>query len=213
MNSKTNCLFIALLLFCTHELISQNFKFGALAGIGVTNSHITNKPEEIGDALIFYPMISYNFNGYIGYKSARFFGLSLEPGFIQKGGVQTYDKNDKNDNVNIKLFYIQMPLLADFYITDELFVSVGPEFAFLINAKAKSKDQSADINDWYDNTFELSGMVGINYNIFTKFDIGLRYSHGISYSNKLIWTDIEGNVVRESNEYNQYWQFILRFKI
>ncbi len=96
--------------------------------------------------------------------------------------MRHYNDDTSDDNVNITLMYLQLPLLVDLYITKKLFVSIGPEFAYLINAKAKSKDQSADIKDWYENTFELSGMIGVNYNIFERFDIGLRYSHGLTYT-------------------------------
>lgn len=62
---------------------SQNFKFGLAAGIDITNAHLTNKPDGYySDNQVYYPMIAYNFNGYIGYKQSESWGLSIEPGFI-----------------------------------------------------------------------------------------------------------------------------------
>lgn len=213
MQSKTSWLIIGILLFGVLQLQSQNFKFGALAGIGITNLHVTDKPEISGKSSVYSPLISYNLNVYVGYKSTGIFGCSIEPGLIQKGGVIQYDENDKDDNLNIKLYYFQIPLLANFYLTDKFFASIGPEFAFLTNAEGKSKDHSSDINNLYENNFELSGILGINYNIFKNIDIGLRYSHGITPTKTISFTDKEGNITSESNEYNQYGLFIIRFKM
>lgn len=213
MKTKTSGLIILLFLLSSLSLHSQEIKFGALAGIGITNAHVTNKPEIAAKSLVYNPMLSYSFNLYVGYKSEGVFGCSAEPGYIQKGGTLTYNEESKDDNVNMKLMYLQFPLLADFFITDKLFVSIGPEFAYLINAKAKSKDHSMDIMEFYDNQFELSGMIGINYNIFKRFDIGLRYSHGITHTKQITWTNEEGIVKGNSEEYNQYWLFIFRYKI
>ena len=213
MKTKTIWLTFALILFSGLSLKAQDIKFGVLAGLDVAKAHMTNIPDIAKDATAYYPMISFNINGYAGYKSAGFWGLSVEPGFIQKGGVVQYDKDSQDDDVRFQLFYAQLPILADFYITDKFFASIGPEFAYLINAKAKSKDHSNDIWSFYDNYFEISGLIGLNYNIIEKVDIGLRYSHGITYTRKITWTDENGKPLGESKEYNQYFQLIVRFKI
>lgn len=202
-----------LIIFSESILHAQNFKFGLLTGFDIANARLTNKPDIEGDLRIYYPMISFNANGYIGFRSARFWGLSVEPGFIQKGGVQLMNKEDKKDDLKFKLNYIQIPILADFYLTNKLFISIGPELAYMLNAKVKSKDNSNDISDIYDNDFEISGLIGINYNIIKKLDIALRYSHGLSYTMKIIWRGDFGDYLGKSKEYNQYFQLLVRLKI
>ena len=83
----------------------------------------------------------------------------------------------------------------------------------MINAKAKTKDNSNDISEFYDNKFELSGLIGINYTINKNVDIGLRYNHGLTYTSKITWVDSMGNLLDNSKEYNQYIQLIIRLKI
>ncbi len=213
MKTKIVCIISGLILFSAFCLKAQNFKFGLLAGVDVSNTLMADKPDIEGYSRLYDPMVSFNVNGYIGYKSPGFWGLSLEPGFIRKGGIQRFDKENKDDDVKFQLYYIQIPMLVDFYVCNKLFLSVGPEFAYMINATAKSKDYSNDISEYYDNNFEISGMIGINYSFLENFDIGLRYNHGLSYVSKVTWTDETALLTNESKEYNQYIQIIIRFKI
>jgi len=209
MKTKTIWTIFGLIILSGLNIYAQDFKFGLLAGFDVVNARLTNKPETEGDSRVFYPMISFNANGYVGFKSARFWGISCEPGFIQKGGVT----KGVNNNIRIQLNYIQIPILFDFFIQDKIFISVGPELSYMINAKARSKDNSNDISDLYDKDFEVSGMIGINYNIIDKLDLGLRYNHGLTYISKIAWTNAIGEFQGESKEYNQYFQLVVRFKI
>lgn len=204
---------LGLLLSFKTNIFAQEINYGLLGGIDFANARLTNKPKANGDSRIFHPMVSFNVNGYIGYKISRLWGLSAEPGFIQKGGVMLYDKENKDDNKRLQLNYLQLPILVDFYMGEKLFLSVGPEFAYMINAKLKSKDNLQDISKFYENDFEISGVLGINYNIHANFDIGIRYNHGLTYSSILTLRDADGASIGESKEYNQYFQVFVRFKL
>ncbi|MBP7508542.1 MAG: PorT family protein [Prolixibacteraceae bacterium] len=209
MTKKTILFAVGLIVISNLTAFSQNFKFGLIAGLDIANAHLTNKPEGFGDNQVYYPMIAYNFNGYIGYKKSELWGLSIEPGFIQKGGRQ----KSSDDYIRFNLNYLQLPILFDYYIVDKFYVSIGPELSYMINAKAKSKDNSNDITDLYDRRFELSGLVGINYRIIDKLDIGLRYNHGFTYTSKITWTDKFGESIGESKDYNQHFQLFVKLKI
>jgi hypothetical protein len=208
MKTKTINILLGLLLASGLSANAQNLKFGILAGFDVANSHLMNKPKWY-DSRVYYPMISFNLNGYVGYKNSGFWGLSAEPGFIQKGGRQ----KGIDENIRFQINYLQLPILLDLYISDKFFISIGPEFSFLINSKAKSTHSSNTIEDIYDKWFELSGLVGVNYQLTDKLDIGMRYNHGLTYTSKITFTDIFGNQLAEIKEYNQYFQLIVRFKI
>lgn len=209
MTKKTIFFTICLIVILNLTAFSQNLKLGFVAGFDVANAQLINRPDGIGNNQVYYPMIAYNFNGYVGYKKSDLWGLSIEPGFIQKGGRQ----KSSNDYIRFNLNYIQLPILFDYYFVDKFYISIGPELSYLINAKVKSKDSSNDITDLYDNRFELSGLVGINYKIIDKLDIGLRYNHGLTYTSKITWTNANGTSLGESKEYNQYFQLVVKLKI
>src|SRR3972149_6768035 len=211
MKTMLTLIILGLTSFSGLNINAQDFRFGLLAGLDIANSHWINIPDMYGGSKKLYPMISFNLNAYAGYKSVGLWGMSVEPGFIQKGGVQKFF----GDVVRLQLNYIQLPVLADFYLSDRFFISAGPELAYAIDMKAKSitRNYVTDISDFYDNRFELSGMIGLNYKIIEKLDIGLRYNHGITNTSSFEYTDSNGNPLGEMKEYNQYIQLILRFII
>jgi hypothetical protein len=208
MNSKTLWMLLGLLLFSGMKLCAQNFKFGFIAGMDIAKSHLKDKPDI--QNLDYYPMISYNLNGYIGYKSSRLWGLTVEPGFIQKGFVF---KNEQYGNIRSQINYIQLPMLLDIYLTKKICLSAGPEIAYMINAKLKLKEHYPGSNtDSYDKRLELSGIIGLNYKITEKFSANFRYNYGLTYIREL--TQFENSVnSTEIKEYNQYFQLSIRYKL
>lgn len=177
-----------------------------MAGFDVANAHITEKTVYLEDnTRIYYPMVSFNANAYLGYKPGNRLGISLEPGFIQKGGIYKSPFNENAEDVRVQLNYTQIPALFDIYISNRLFFTLGPEFAGMVSAKAKSKSGSNSIYKLYDRHSEISGMAGFNYSILEFLDIGLRYSHALTPSRSMHFTDDFGIDIGESKEYNQYF--------
>lgn len=205
MKKIPNLFLSVLILISANFVFAQDLKLGFIAGVDLTNIRFEKNNDYFNGSIPdFKHIISYNANGYIGYKSNSFWGLSFEPGYIKKGG----DFTDFNSRYTFS--YIQLPVLADLYISDKFFISIGPELGYLVKAKFENNDLSMDILDRCDNRFELSGLLGINYSIFKNTEIALRYSYGLTYTAKTFFSDNYGNQLRQ---YNHYIQFILRFKI
>lgn len=202
---------LILTLLSTIGVNAQDFAFGLVAGFDVANTRISNMPDPYDGNKPYYPLIAFNVNAHISFKSKSFWAVSIEPGFIQKGEHYRYD--DKNKNIKFIYNYFQIPIFVDFFPTKKLSFSIGPEFAFLVNAKAKSKDDSNDVTDIYHEKFEISALVGVNYNVFKYIDIGLRYSRGLTHILAFTFTDETGTTIGEGKLYNQYFQFFVRFKI
>ena len=72
---------------------------------------------------------------------------------------------------------------------------------------------SYDVDFLYDNKLEISGILGLNYSLFKFLDLGVKYNHGIMHTTSITYTGDSGDEIGESKEYNQYWQFMVRFKI
>jgi hypothetical protein len=207
---KTSIATLVTILISILSCPAQDFKFGVLAGLDLSTTQQTNLPDNLSEFWDVDPMITFNVNGYAGYKSAGIWGISVEPGFIQKGALHKSD----DSKARFQLNYIHMPVLGDIYLLDKLFISVGPEFGWMINAKAKADDYTNDITEIYKNhRYELSGLIALNYELNEHLDIGIRYNHGLTNISKITYTDQLGNVTGESKEYNQYFQIILRFRI
>ena len=205
MNNRLYILLIFFVFIFGYKLHAQEFKYGFEAGFDIANSHVTNLPK---GGRLYYPMISYNFNGYLGFNTNGMIGVSIEPGFIQKGGLQK-----GNPDIRFQNNYIQIPILVDFYVTDRIFISIGPEFSYLMNAKAKLTNISNDITQLYDRRKELSALVGLNYNFYKWLAVGFRYNHGLTYTTKIQLANEYGDIIGEIKEYNQYFQLLLRIQL
>ena len=107
--------------------------------------------------------------------------------------------------------FLQLPILADFYLTDRLSISIGPEFSFFLSSKAKGEHATFNTSDDHDQ-LEVSGIIGIKYSLLKFLEIGLRYNHGINSPSSLMWIDDFGSIVDFSKQYYQYSQFTLRIK-
>lgn len=189
-------------------LNAQILELGLKTGFGIANTHITNLPETENHSDIFSPILSYSVNGTINYRSKGLLGVTLEPGIIQKGWFSY--KGNANEN-KITFQYLQLPVLSDFYVSDKLFFSIGPELKYLLNAKNKSDYGTEKITE-LNRKFELSGLIGCAYRIHNNLDIGLRYSHGLTQtSEKVFWVmdESDENPVKMKN-YNQYLQIFMK---
>lgn len=210
MRLKRFSLLIMLLILLPGVNNAQEFKFGGLSGITASKIFVNNNSFDLYEEID--PLISFNINAYIAYKSKKFWNIAIEPGFIQKGYNTSVNTDYIQGDAKIRLNYIQLPLLAELYISNKLYFSLGPEFAYMLNAKYKVL-KKRDITDIYDNRFEISGLIGINYNIYKNFDIGLRYNRGLTKTTGIIFMNDTGEYMDETKEYNQYLQFIVKFII
>ena len=205
MKTRSIILCIALFVITINITNAQSFQFGGQIGFDIANSYWANKVEYMEK--VYYPMASYNINFIINYKISKV-GISIEPGVIQKGGVAKYMDEKFRHQIN----YIQFPLLFNYYITDNLYFSIGPELSYMISANVKAKDSKNDNLEFFDKRMEVSGIVDITYNIIKNINIGVRYNHGITSIKKAIFVDQYGNELGESKIFNQYFQLFLKFK-
>ena len=89
---------------------------------------------------------------------------------------------------------------------------MGPEFSYLIEARSKSANQSNDLTDFIDNKFEVSGAIGLNYDISNRFSLKMKYNHGLTCLSKLPLVD-DLNHTGIVKLYGRYFQISLRYNI
>jgi hypothetical protein len=211
MKKTLFCSCIVFITFAVSGLNAQKFYFGIQTGVNRSNIHVTERATYFLKGSLYKPFISYAINGYLSYKSNSNWGISIEPGFIQKGGMRVpialFGPNEWKNSSS----YFQFPILYDLYFFKNFSFSIGPEFTYLL----KSQDSDIAITN---HTFaprknvEIGGLAGIQYNIHKVVDVGLRYGHSLSATYR-VWYDDFGDSVGLSTEYNSYFQVFLRFKI
>lgn len=201
---KAIFLSLCLLVSISINAFAQSLKYGVSTGLILSNSYT---PDAIDSEMLFgTPMISGNVNFLIAYQSKGKWGISLEPGFIQKGWRYKNPFNYQDFN-RVKLNYFQLPVLVEYRLRNNIYLSGGPELAYLANAKLRVEDFSVDMNGIYNRKFELSGILGIHYKIFEKIDVGLRMNIGLT-NISTYWT--LGNQ-GPFNDFNLYSQVVFRY--
>ena len=80
------------------------------------------------------------------------------------------------NDTDIKLNYLNIPVLAKYYIVDKKFsVEAGPQLGVLLSAKADSQN----IKD-FTRSADLGFNLGAGYNFTDNLSVGLRYTIGLS---------------------------------
>jgi predicted porin len=98
--------------------------------------------------------------------------------FSAAAGVSYAQQGWKMNGNTLKLDYLNVPVVADFYVAPGLALKTGVQFGFLMNAKAEDidiKDDSEKLN--------ISIPIGISYEI-SNFVFDARYNVGVTKVNK-----------------------------
>jgi len=238
MKGKTHNVLTGLFLMLAFQLAGQKMEYGIIGGMDVSALRMSNTPsEKIGTSWVYNPLIGFNVNASAEYKNDTW-GLSIEPGFIQKGGVQLFSyanfqsRYTINNHVATRMNYLQLPLLYNIYFTDEFCFSVGAEYSYLMHTDSKltstpnsiknalvafdsTQDQfdSRYITNNFPNHHELSGIVGFSYAITDEVDVRLRYNYGATELATISWMDQAGFVYSASHIRCHYLQLSLKYKI
>jgi len=119
--------------------------------------------------------------------------LSLSAGALVSNQGAKYDYFDENNGRNqytVDLDYVQVPLMASYYVLPGLAVKAGVQPGFKMRAKAKLDNATVDLDELYTmdrmltgedvkvSTFDLSIPVGISYE-YKNVVLDARYNWGL----------------------------------
>ena len=156
--------------------------------VGGTLSKYTGDVEDMKFKLGFVGGVEF------GYYVSNQFALTASFLFAMEGTkVKDVPYTYKRD-VSSTLTYLNVPLLANFYITKSLSIKAGIQPGFMLSAEGKSMflfdDRNEHVTAEFDisgthryNKFDLSIPMGISYEI-DGFVIDARYSLGLLKINK-----------------------------
>ena len=120
----------------------------------------------------------------IGVAAGAELGYQVSDAFALTAGVGYSMQGVKLDGGKIKMDYLNIPVLANYYVVKGLAIKAGIQPGFLLSAKAGD----TDIKDGC-KKFDLSIPVGLSYEI-SDFVIDARYNLGLTKSFK--GDDVEG---------------------
>lgn len=161
---------------------AQEHQFGVQSGFGISGIHDKDK--------IFHysqrepkPGFGYSFNLFYTYKFNQKIGFTIEPGYLSHAyGAKYFAQNSANNSTrsSYKKNYISMPITFNWYFTDKFYLTVGPEIQYVVSVMTKINGERQTFEN-LNERLRLNGIIGINYQLLTNLDIGLRYANEIPY--------------------------------
>lgn len=154
---KIALLAVALIALCTTTVSAQGFGWGVKAGINVANINDLQGDSKAG----------FTAGVFADYKFGRF-ALSADLLYSREGAKGDHDSKIKSN-------YLNIPILANYYIVGGLAVKAGIQPGFLLSAKGG--DES--ITDAF-HTMDFAIPVGVSYEIFDRIIVDARYNFGLA---------------------------------
>lgn len=184
-------IFTAIIVFLFASANAQKVKFGAKAGFNLANL--------TGDFADSSTITGFNAGIFAEIKITDKFAIQPELLFSTQGNkikIPVYD----NSSVIVyyyegkkNLTYLNLPVIAKYYIIDKLSIEAGPQIGLLLGAKVKyssdralptlytSKSEYDIKNDLKSIDFGLS--FGANYDISKNLYLNFRYNLGLANIN------------------------------
>ncbi len=176
---------------------AQNFSYGVKAGLNMAS--VTKDGDDLEGA---DKKMRMGFHaGLVGeYQVSDIFGVQAELLYSQQGVKFVPTEGDGKDVA--KLEYINLPIMAKFYLVDGLSLEVGPQFGYLMSAKRKVSDfkgEMAEENGEVDlldekavgkdflKRMDVSAALGLSYRFAFGLDVSARYNLGLTkISDKMV---------------------------
>ncbi len=186
-------LFLALVALTTFNLTAQETHFGAK----LTGSFTSFKAS--GN---FASTWNDNSKGKINLEIGLVGEFMLSDQFALATELNYAGEGDVFETSGLKttIFtsYVQVPVMAKYYVNDNISLNFGPQIGFLMSADSESEltlngntsTDSEDIKDQFNST-EFGLNVGAGYKFDNGLFLDLRYTAGLS---KLLKDDSTGNL-------------------
>ncbi|AWK02804.1 PorT family protein [Flavobacterium crocinum] len=154
---------------------AQDIKFGVKGGVNLSN--FTGDIEDASSK------VGFHVGGFAEFKLSDKFAIQPELLYSAQGAKF----EDSFSKEKVSMSYLNIPIMAKYYIIDKLSVEAGPQAGFLLSAKsnwessyngkvASGKDNIKDIF----KTTDFSFNVGAGYDFTENLSAGLRYNFGLS---------------------------------
>ena len=126
------------------------------------------------------PRIGFAVGAELEYGIADIFGISAGVVYSMQGAKASGDVEGVKADGTLKLDYINVPIMANVYVTKGLAVKLGIQPGFLVNDKAKVTVKGTSVEeDAGAKSFDFSIPVGLSYE-YQNFVLDARYNWGLT---------------------------------
>lgn len=158
---------------------AQEVKFGAKAGLNV--STLTGDVEDASSK------VGFHVGAFAEFKVSDKFSVQPELLYSAQGAKGAYNDFNGTDiipiDVKSKLAYINVPVMAKYYVAEKFSLEAGPQIGFLVSAKEKHSgggdSVELDIKDGL-KSIDFGVNFGAGYDFTENISAGVRYNLGLS---------------------------------
>jgi hypothetical protein len=158
---KLLTLTVFLTVFVTN---AQEISFGVKGGLNIAN--ITGGDADRNN------LLSFHLGGVAEIPVSEKFSIQPELLYTRQG-------SETENIVKIKLDYLALPIMAKYYVTNNLSIEAGPQAAFLVRDKADFNNSNLE-GELDANTFDFGLNIGAGYKLPSGFFTQLRYNYGVT---------------------------------
>jgi len=163
---------------------AQETKFGVKAGLNIANLG--------GDMEDAKSLVGFHVGGFAEFKLSEKFAIQPELLYSAQGAKGEYSEEGESIELTQNLGYLNIPVMAKFYVAEGFSLEAGPQIGFLLNAKEKGEYEGVSLE--VDNKDEFKSIdfgvnFGAGYDFTENLSAGLRYNLGLS------------NVYEDSDDY------------
>ena len=169
------------------------FSIKPAAGITVANLTGSGASSKIG----------FTGGAELAYQATDILGLSAGVMYSMEGAKDDIDTDFGRFDAKANLSYLNIPVMANFYVFDNLALKIGIQPACLLKAETKLGDTTTDIKSMVEK-FNLSIPVGISYE-FGNLMIDARFAMGL--------TKVTKNTPEVNDSKSSVFQITLGYRI
>jgi len=143
----------------------QDIKFGIKGGLNLATL------SDNGSGLNFRP--AFHFGIVSEYRISDNF--SIQPELLYSSQGQKYHGGSV-----LKLNYLNLPIMANYLVSENIFIEAGPQFGVLLSAKGENEAESSEslIDNYRSIDFGIS--LGLGYKFEGGLNVNVRYYFGIA---------------------------------
>lgn len=166
---------------------AQETKFGAKAGL-----NLANLTGDVQDASM---KVGFHVGGFVEIKVSDKFSVQPELLFSTQGAKEKYSESETGysytEESKLNLSYLNIPIMAKYYVADKFSLEAGPQIGFLMSAKSdfsfsetvggvtNSGSQNVDVKDNLES-IDFGFNLGLGYDFTENVSAGARYNLGLS---------------------------------
>ena len=154
--------------------VNAQSDFGVKAGVNLA----TISGDDVGNV---DGRTSFHIGGVVEFKISEKF--SFQPGLLYSAqGAESSDE-EFGGQEKIELDYLNLPLIAKYYVTEGLSFEAGPQIGFLLSSKyiyeLEGSEVSEDLKD-ETNSIDFGINLGLGYKLESGLNFGASYNIGMS---------------------------------